>query len=749
MLDIQKKSAVWAGNKTTSCQRPRIKKDPEGGFFLCWQAFGGGKDRIMGARADRRGMMQGDILTLSGDGQAFMADLHVFRGRAYVVWSEWDGENWKVCLGQLQKGSCPHVLAVGRGLFHPALTDDGDDLLICWDELDEESESCIKLVRCKAEPILEEGVPERIWGNGTGCYRPAIAADGCGNLLAACDCFDGKTYAVQMKFCHDGRWGEEIQLPSDGGWASDVSLDVSGSRVTAVWQSIHPKGRVSYWSAEFETASGSLLLLHAQEIVNAQIWYAWNRLIGGEGGGQALLLGHNMSQFYIRYRKGGGAWGNAVLATDENGLEGAMYADGVLCNDTLFVLYQHSSCNGHQERMASIRMAAIPLHDILSQDDTLLERTDNEFYAAIPVRKNPKETVDASRKREWLEKNGYTGLDIYFGDLHGQSSLSDGLGDVDQYYHYAMAVSGQDFTALTDHDVFPDVITAAEWEYSRTLANDFKRPGKLATLVSYEWTANELKYDFGHKNVYYSGEDGIQYHASDPEGLTPDRLFERLAKAGAMAFPHHTAVTWGTVSAATDWDFHDERVQRNAEIFSRHAPFEKAGTASVYAKNKQRLEGRYVQDALKRGYHMGFLGGSDSHQMEHGTEGGITGIYMEELDRECLFRALYRRSVYATTGSPMLLSFRVNGRIMGEETVAEDGGEVVIEAAVLAPTPVKSVTIIKDNEDIYSREGCGEECSLIIREPGLLQGTSCYYYMRVVLENEHMGWSSPVWIRRI
>ena len=37
-----------------------------------------------------------------------------------------------------------------------------------------------------------------------------------------------------------------------------------------------------------------------------------------------------------------------------------------------------------------------------------------------------------------------------------------------------------------------------------------------------------------------------------------------------MAFPHHPAASWKLVSAATDWAFHDEEVQRMVEIFSRH-----------------------------------------------------------------------------------------------------------------------------------------------------------------------------------
>ena len=33
------------------------------------------------------------------------------------------------------------------------------------------------------------------------------------------------------------------------------------------------------------------------------------------------------------------------------------------------------------------------------------------------------------------------------------------------------------------------------------------KDGELACLLAYEWTPNEYKYDYGHKNVYYRGDE--------------------------------------------------------------------------------------------------------------------------------------------------------------------------------------------------------------------------------------------------
>ena len=42
----------------------------------------------------------------------------------------------------------------------------------------------------------------------------------------------------------------------------------------------------------------------------------------------------------------------------------------------------------------------------------------------------------------------------------------------------------------------------------------------MATLLAYEWTPNEYRYDFGHKNIYYKGFEGEIYRSGDEGGMT-------------------------------------------------------------------------------------------------------------------------------------------------------------------------------------------------------------------------------------
>lgn len=130
------------------------------------------------------------------------------------------------------------------------------------------------------------------------------------------------------------------------------------------------------------------------------------------------------------------------------------------------------------------------------------------------------------------------------------------------------------------------------------------KDGELACLLAYEWTPNEYKYDYGHKNVYYRGDEGEIFRSGDKGGMTPTDLYNSIRSYKALCIPHHPAADWVMVSAATDWNFHDPEVQRAVEIYSRHAPFETFEARSKFTKNIKKMERCSVQDALARGYRM-------------------------------------------------------------------------------------------------------------------------------------------------
>ena len=88
------------------------------------------------------------------------------------------------------------------------------------------------------------------------------------------------------------------------------------------------------------------------------------------------------------------------------------------------------------------------------------------------------------------------------------------------------------------------------------------------------------------------------------------------------------------------------------------------------------------------------------------------------------------------------MDFRVNDQLMGE--VIDAGGPVRVTARVESPSPIAKVEICRNNEFIYTIEPGANTAAIGFLDQSPLDGAS-YYYLRVILENEEIGWSSPVW----
>jgi len=124
-------------------------------------------------------------------------------------------------------------------------------------------------------------------------------------------------------------------------------------------------------------------------------------------------------------------------------------------------------------------------------------------------------------------------------------------------------------------------------------------------------------------------------------------------------------------------------------------------------------------------------------------KGGIAAVYAEELTRESIWDALWKRRCYGTTGVKLFLDFKINGRTMGEEIRTRDG-KLQIEVEASGAGKIKQIDIVKDNKDLYSRRP-DKEVSRFSKAV-TVEGDS-FFYVRVTQNDRNMAWSSPIWVR--
>ncbi|MGD1996808.1 MAG: DUF3604 domain-containing protein, partial [Anaerolineae bacterium] len=332
---------------------------------------------------------------------------------------------------------------------------------------------------------------------------------------------------------------------------------------------------------------------------------------------------------------------------------------------------------------------------------------------------------------------------LYWGTLHNHSTLSWDVvqGTPQKIYRLAMK-DGLHFCSITEHDSpFGVAESRRRWRKSVSMANQFYKPGEFVTFIGYEWTSGQgppfyqlvrnlllLKYrrafalgakTYGHKNVYFPGDDVPEraFAWNSKASNTPPKLWSKIAPYMGITITHHPL---GGPTPAANWECWDPKFEPLVEIFSQHGNSESEDCRyRVYHAN---LSGTHsVRYALDQGYILGFVAGTDSHRYTNKASGdlafwlrilksitraqrlpgyGLTGVYADSLTRESIWDALLARRTFATTGARIIVSFTINGSLMGR--VIEPEGPPQIWFRVEGTDRIDRVEVIKNGRPVSS-----------------------------------------------
>jgi hypothetical protein len=339
-----------------------------------------------------------------------------------------------------------------------------------------------------------------------------------------------------------------------------------------------------------------------------------------------------------------------------------------------------------------------------------------------------------------LVESGSPFEDLLWGDIHAHSALSDGTGAPEDLYAFARDVAGLDVCSVTDHDahgLFP-LAERGGWETVRAATRDAYDPGEFVTLLGYEWTS----WTWGHRNVYYPGDEGEVFEFRAQGSDTPAELWRAVAPFAATTIPHHPA--GGPV--AVDWSVpSDEDREHVVEICSIHGSSEFAGAERAIYRP---VEGAFVRDAFRLGHRLGILAAGDTHDGHPGRRtvgaatNGLAAFRTGERTREAVLRAVRERRVYGTSGVRILLASRWGTADPGTFLAARPEGPIVVEVA--APEPVELVEIVGPDGPVATEYGGGRRVRRRFEDPGA--EAPPWLYVRVVLADGEVAWDSPWWL---
>jgi Protein of unknown function (DUF3604) len=254
------------------------------------------------------------------------------------------------------------------------------------------------------------------------------------------------------------------------------------------------------------------------------------------------------------------------------------------------------------------------------------------------ARANPLRVVEAAPLRR------------YWGDLHGQSGETIGMGTAEAYFAYARDKA---FIDIVGHQGNDFQITDAFWAELNRLFAEFDAPGRFVCLPGYEWSGNTGM--GGDRNIFFRREGRPIRRSSNilvegrsapgSECYTAHDIFRALETEDAVVIAH-VGGRYADITYA-----HDGRLERTVEVHSTWGTFE-----------------WLLHDAFDKGFRVGVVCHSDDHKGRPGATkpgastfgaiGGLTCYFMPELTRDALFEALRRRRHYGTTGTRIFIALQ-------------------------------------------------------------------------------------------
>lgn len=345
---------------------------------------------------------------------------------------------------------------------------------------------------------------------------------------------------------------------------------------------------------------------------------------------------------------------------------------------------------------------------------------------------------------------------VYFGDIHAKTGLSDGLGTPWQYFGHARDVALLDFAAIADHNdeessyaegPFTTQMTDHAYSMIQEACEKYNQPGEFVTIQGFE--QNRIKDYPGHRNIYFRGQCPGLFR-----GNTLDELYEYLEGHTALVIPHHTII-W-----STRVHLDNPKFCRIMEMYSMHCNSEEKGTPiNNYETTANKVEtGQSGREILAMGHRVGFIAASDNHNGAPGLSakpsrftnltysGGLAAVIAPVLTREAIFDSLYNRRCYATSGVRIYLNFMINGHAIGSEIfVNKKELSLHYKLTIGGTNRFAYVELVQSNKitKIWTYNGSDY---IEMEDEIILENMSDWFYIRVTQIDRHMAWSSPIWV---
>ncbi|MHC4872695.1 MAG: DUF3604 domain-containing protein [Planctomycetota bacterium] len=377
----------------------------------------------------------------------------------------------------------------------------------------------------------------------------------------------------------------------------------------------------------------------------------------------------------------------------------------------------------------------ITLPEIVSENETLMPA--GEFYI---------ENIGFTSANPVMVKNK-TEKNIYWGELHGHSSLSDGgRRGPDDFFSYAKEVTHLDFASLADHSF--GLAVGDHWQQLLSSIEKYNKDNEFAALPGYEIMPVP---PFGHRNIYFPDTDCKLVMADFQPGCGGSFQGEDIAAYKKLWNPAYakaaTLEKFFSLLEDTDFIWTAHHCGEIAEIEKeRLLLYEACSEWGISEESFRQNCSKTISSLFAENISPAFTGGSDDHRAKAGFKGsshsdlaptpyssGLTAVFSPELDRYNIYTALKNKHCYATTGARILLI----------PDVKYENNKLHIDIKAAGTDILERFWIFKNGKLTFKDFlHCGTSGEIRWEDPQFSEYDNCY--IRIKQQDGEIAWINPL-----
>ena len=344
------------------------------------------------------------------------------------------------------------------------------------------------------------------------------------------------------------------------------------------------------------------------------------------------------------------------------------------------------------------------------------------------------------------------GYQLYFGQLHAHTNISDGAGSVTEAFDHASDVDNLDFLAVTDHsnsfdnesdasvDLGADLLsseTSSEWVQGHKAAKDATKDDFVG-IYGFEMTWSD---GFGHINTFNTPgfESRSNSEFGNKSGATEgyQNYYDKLVEVGSsLSQFNHPGTTFGDFQ---DFAFYDPQVDQRITLIEVGNGEGAIGSSGYFPSYE------YYTRALDKGWHVAPTNNQDNHKGNWGDSNTARSVVLASgLTEAGIYDAIRNYRVYATEDNDLSILYALNGNAMGSILSKQENG-VTLTAQITDPTDtadMKVEVIVNGGLVIGTQTVTGGSGTVTFHFDS---NEYSYYYLRITQADQNIAVTAPVW----